>query len=57
LESLRISCNIQNLLTLTKYDGYDPEIGISTQSPNVMGLDNARYPSPTTYSFGLNVSF
>ena len=57
LESLRLSCNIQNLLTLTKYDGYDPEIGISTQSPNVMGLDNARYPSPTTYSFGLNVSF
>jgi hypothetical protein len=57
LESLRISCNIQNLVTLTKYDGYDPEIGISTQSPNVMGLDNARYPSPTTYSFGLNVSF
>jgi hypothetical protein len=57
LESLRISCNIQNLLTITKYDGYDPEIGASTQSPNVMGLDNARYPSPTTYSFGLNVSF
>ena len=57
LESLRLSCNIQNLLTITKYDGYDPEIGASTQSPNVMGLDNARYPSPTTYSFGLNVSF
>ncbi len=57
LESLRVYANFQNLLTITKYSGYDPEIGVSTQSANVMGLDNARYPSPTTYSFGLNVSF
>lgn len=57
IEMLRIYANIQNLLTITGYDGYDPEIGASTQSANVLGLDNARYPSPTTYSFGLNVSF
>jgi len=57
LESLRLQMNIQNLLTITGYDGYDPEIGASTASNNVMGLDNGRYPSPTTYSFGLNVSF
>lgn len=57
LESLRVYANIQNLLTLTGYSGYDPEIGVSTASPNVMGLDNGRYPSPTVYSFGLNVSF
>ena len=57
IESLRLYTNIQNLLTITGYDGYDPEIGASTQSANVMGLDNGRYPSPTTYSFGLNISF
>jgi len=57
LENLRVYCNIQNLLTITGYDGYDPEIGVSTTSSNVYGLDNGRYPSPTTYSFGLNVSF
>ena len=57
VESLRIYTNIQNLLTITGYDGYDPEIGSSTQSPNVLGLDNGRYPSPTTCSFGLNISF
>ena len=57
LESLRIYANLQNLLTITDYSGYDPEIGVSTASVNVMGLDNGRYPSPTTYSFGLNVSF
>ena len=57
IENLRLYCNIQNLLTITGYDGYDPEIGVSTTSSNVYGLDNGRYPSPTTYSFGLNVSF
>ena len=57
LESLRLSVNIQNLLTITGYDGYDPEVGTSTQSSFVSGLDNGRYPSPTTYSFGLNVTF
>ena len=57
LESLRLYANFQNLWTITKYSGYDPEIGVSTASVNVMGLDNGRYPSPTTYSFGVNVSF
>lgn len=57
LESLRLYANIQNLFTITDYSGYDPEIGVSTAGANVMGLDNGRYPSPTTYSFGLNVSF
>ena len=57
LENLRVNVNIQNLLTITKYDGYDPEVGTSTQSSFVAGLDNGRYPSPTMYSFGLNVTF
>ena len=57
VENLRVYCNIQNLLTITGYDGYDPEIGVSTMSPNVYGVDFGRYPSPTTYSFGLNLSF
>ncbi|MBR1887949.1 MAG: TonB-dependent receptor [Bacteroidales bacterium] len=57
IESLRVQMNIQNLLTLTKYTGYDPEIGVSTASVNVMGLDNGRYPSPTVYSLGVNVTF
>ena len=57
LESLRVYGNIQNLVTLTSYTGYDPEIGASTASANVFGLDNGRYPSPTTFAFGVNVSF
>ena len=59
LENLRVYCNIQNLCTFTKYSGYDPEVGASTQDSNglVYGLDFGRYPSPTTYAFGLNISF
>ena len=59
IENLRIYCNIQNLYTFTKYTGYDPEIGASTQDATGLtyGIDNGRYPSPTTYSFGLNITF
>ena len=57
IETLRIYANFQNLATWTNYKGYDPEVGVSTTSANVYGCDNGRYPSPTTYSFGLNVTF
>ncbi len=57
IESIRIYTNIQNLYTFTNYTGYDPEVGASTASPNVFGLDNGRYPSPQVYSFGLSLSF
>lgn len=58
LQSLRVYANIQNLWTITGYDGYDPEVGASTQDSSglVYGLDFGRYPSPTVYSFGLNIS-
>lgn len=57
LTNLRLSLSANNLLTITGYDGFDPEIGVSTASQNVYGLDNGRYPSPTTFTFGLSASF
>ena len=57
LTNLRLTLNATNLLTITGYDGYDPEIGASTTSSNVFGLDNGRYPSPTSCTFGVSVSF
>ena len=59
IENVRAYCNIQNLYTFTKYTGYDPEVGASTQDSTglTFGVDNGRYPSPTTYSFGLNITF
>ena len=59
IDNLRLYVNIQNLYTFTKYSGYDPEVGASTQDSTGLsyGIDNGRYPSPTMYSFGLNITF
>lgn len=59
IENFRVYVNIQNLYTFTKYTGYDPEVGASTQDSTGLtyGLDNGRYPSPAMYSFGLNITF
>ena len=57
VDNLRVYANIQNLATFTSYSGYDPEIGRSTMDNMVYGVDYGRYPSPTTYSFGVNMSF
>ena len=57
LTNLRLTLNATNLFTITGYDGYDPEVGVSTASANVYGLDNGRYPSPNSFAFGLTASF
>ena len=57
IDNVRVHVNVQNLYTFTNYSGYDPEVGVSTLSTNVYGLDNGRYPAPQVYSFGLSLSF
>ena len=59
IDNIRLYCNIQNLYTFTKYQGYDPEVGASTQDSSglTFGVDNGRYPSPMTCSFGVNITF
>ena len=57
MSRLRIYGSAQNLYTFTKYSGYDPEIGSFNQSPLLSGIDNGRYPSPRTFSIGVNVEF
>jgi len=47
--SLRANANVQNVFTITKYKGADPEIG--------GGIDNNFYPRPRTFVFGLNLDF
>lgn len=57
LDNVRATISGNNLVTITGYEGYDPEVGASTTSSNVFGLDNGRYPSPTSWAVGLSVSF
>ena len=47
--SLRVSGNMQNVFTITKYQGIDPEIG--------SGVDNNFYARPRIISFGANLTF
>ncbi|AOW19073.1 SusC/RagA family protein [Polaribacter vadi] len=57
MSRLRVYGSAQNLYTFTNYSGYDPEIGSFNQSPLLSGIDNGRYPSPRTFSFGINLEF
>ncbi|WP_320018237.1 TonB-dependent receptor [Labilibaculum manganireducens] len=57
IQNLKVYTNLQNVYTFTKYSGYDPEIGSTNQDALLTGIDNARYPSPRIYTFGVNVSF
>jgi iron complex outermembrane receptor protein len=56
VESLRFYATGENLLTLTKYSGVDPEVSIEgLDSP---GIDKGYiYPMPRTVSFGINLFF
>ncbi|MDH6304681.1 TonB-linked SusC/RagA family outer membrane protein [Parabacteroides sp. PF5-5] len=56
IENVRLYLSVANLATISPYNKYgDPEVGQG--SVLVTGLDTGRYPSPRTYSFGLNVQF
>lgn len=57
VRSLRISCNISNLGTITGYKGLTPMIN-SYVVNSTMGIDDKRnYPLYRTYSLGLSVQF
>lgn len=53
----RIYFTAQNLFTLTKYSGMDPEIGYGYDQGWVSGIDLGFYPSPRTYMIGINLKF
>lgn len=57
ISRVRLYGSAQNLYTFTDYSGYDPEIGSFNQNVLLSGIDNGRYPSPTTFSLGLNLEF
>ncbi len=56
-KSLRVYATGQNLITLTNYPGYDPEITTFNKDPQRRGVDFGGYPGITTYSIGLNFNY
>ena len=65
IRALSIYVNAQNLLTLTKWDGWDPEANppstqrssLQQRIPGGLGLDPNGYPVMKNYSLGINVTF
>ena len=54
-DEIRAYTQVKNLLTLTEYSGYDPEI--SNGGVLNTGIDIGTYPQPRTWSMGLNIKF
>lgn len=54
ISKFRVFVAAENLLTFTKYHGFDPEISSGGTS---LGIDYGVYPQARVYTVGLNVAF
>lgn len=63
LRKFKIYLDIQNLLTITKYPGYSPDIrggsgsGAVEDNPLSVGVDLGTYPVPRVYELGIQLGF
>jgi TonB-linked SusC/RagA family outer membrane protein len=62
IRGFKVGVGVQNLLTLTNYKGYDPEVGAYTGSGassanQAIGLDYGRYPITSMYNVNVSVNF
>lgn len=55
VRSLRVYAAGQNLLTFTKYSGFDPEVNTFGAANISLGTDFLTFPQARTITFGLNV--
>ncbi len=60
LTTARVYVQSQNLFTITKYSGMDPEINLRTYAAGndrQLGVDGGAYPTARQYVIGVNLSF
>jgi TonB-linked SusC/RagA family outer membrane protein len=57
IEKLSVYATAQNLLTFTKYTGFDPEVNAFGNSATELGIDYGTYPQARTLTVGANVEF
>jgi hypothetical protein len=53
----RIYMSGTNLLTITKYKGYDPEVAAFASNDATIGVDLSVYPSAKSVTFGIDFTF
>jgi hypothetical protein len=56
LEDVKIHASGTNLLTFTKYTGFDPEVSYSGNATNFR-VDEYAYPNFKTWTVGLTLRF
>lgn len=57
MSTARIYVTGENLLTLTGYKGFDPEVNAFGSSNTVLGVDYGTYPQTRNLIVGLNITF
>lgn len=57
LQQVRLYLTGQNLATITKYKGFDPEVGFDNGSSWASGIDLGTYPSPRVFMIGVSVKY
>ena len=57
ISKARLYVSAQNLLTITKYSGMDPELGYGFDEDWVSGIDLGYYPSARSVLVGVNIQF
>lgn len=57
IDRVKVYVTGQNLLTFTKYSGYDPEVNAYGGSSVALGVDYGTYPQSKTCIFGVNITF
>jgi TonB-linked SusC/RagA family outer membrane protein len=56
-KNLRLYASATNILTITKFDGFDPEVTAFNNDPSRRGLDLGTYPASSSVTFGINATF
>jgi len=57
INRLRLYITGQNLLTFTRYPGYDPEVNSYDSNSSRQGVDIGAYPSARTFTGGISITF
>ena len=57
IQRLRVYAQAENLFTLTKYTGCDPEVTGGNGFSSDLGVDRGVYPQSRTFSVGVNLNF
>jgi hypothetical protein len=56
IERMSIYVTAKNLLTITDYTGFDPEVGHFGQDNTRIGYDYGAYPSVRSFIIGVNLN-